>query len=227
MRHLLKQLKGDLPGMQEPIIEYKKAMEGREAKTAKVFEQKVDRNLKSIYENPTETKIENAIKEHSTSESEKVEAKKEANKAKKDSKQVETKATEIIKNGLAEGKSAAAITKDLLKLVGRQYFKDYKTKIGKAVAGAIIFSGLRKAIESQFGIKVPYSALALFLPLKKVRYGATAVGYLFEKIIKKGLDTHRQKEYKKFRLPSERRRYRAELAEKGISKKRIKEIAAR
>lgn len=228
MRHFLRELKGDLPGMNKPIIEYRKAIGAKEAKISKVSAENINKTVRSLYENPTDAKIENAIKEHTTSEPERVEAKKEAKDVKAKSEKIYKNARELIADGLKEGKSPLTMAKDLLRLLSGTSLKQYRTKIIKAAAGALLFGGIRKAVNDQFGIKIPFSTIALVLPIfKGMRFGATAIGFLAEKTIKKAMETFHRKKYQALKLPSERRKYRQRLKDKGWGVKSIKEIAAK
>lgn len=194
MRQLLQQLKKDIPGLKEPIIEYKKAVEGIEKKTSETAFKSLERAATDYIKNDKATieSIEKPIEEVLESQDIPKETKKRISDHLK-------KAVEIWKEN--KGHPDKAITEI------RKIYKDMP--FAQRILVGTIMSSIMKSIG------VPYWIRLVAIPSGIVERGAISSfgGHLTNLI--KGL----QNQYLKYRYsllknPLERSKYRKRLVDK-------------
>jgi hypothetical protein len=221
LRNYLRQLKDNLPKMQKPITEYKKAIEGTPGKVSKEFAN-VQSKIKEMFTDYNEKTINNllddpVVKEAAAEESQENFKKETKKKAKKKADVIK----EIMENGLKENIPPKEIAKEIMKELFKIEFKQYKNKILRAAAGGVVYSAIRKVIKDSTGYSLPYSGLALFLPIfKEIKFGAAIFSSMEHKLSNAISESYYRKKFRNATF-SERRELRRKLKNKGWSPSRI------
>jgi len=209
LRHYLRQLKSDLPGMEKPILEYKKIMEGKEEKIAEVAKEKIksDRVNETLLNELKNEFKEEQPKEEKAKDAAFEEAAEQTNEEPGIYKQWWDKVKEVVKENKGDPlKMLTALRKTYSML-------PWKTRI---VAAAILNGILKKA-------KVPNWIRWVAMPSGIIERG---IGIYGGSILQGAFDDLQNEIYaQKMRKanPIERKNLRSKLTNK-YSNKRINEI---
>ena len=235
VKSYLQKLKKDLPGLQEPIIKYKKYTDAVDAKATKAF----DNTVKEVYSKGSETAYNEGSKKPAEELIEKLEEKGQVTKeeveevkakVEENSEKINEASDAIdeeIRKGFDKNEPYEDIAKRVLERMNRVMQLKYPTKTLTTVGVALVFDAINTHRKEQGKRKIPTQAVGLMFKTLPMKLGLMPlINFIRNSFSDSGIDTKRE-EFQKIRNPGARERFRKELISSNYTKSQIKKIISR